>query len=368
LAARLVDMPPNELTTTMYANLVRQQLQTGFGDHDSSPFLSNVVTIQEIVGQQLEEQGLGGLYSVGQAATCPPRLLMLDYHPAKDTTAANNDKETASTNTTDKLNAKTVALVGKGIVYDTGGLSLKTKTGMPGMKMDMGGSAALLGAFIAAVTMMERARQDAISESSSDTRPALPLDRLVLILCLAENAIGPTAFRNDDIITMYSGKTVEINNTDAEGRLVLGDGVAYATRHVESLDLVLDMATLTGAQLVTTGRTHGAVLANTAALERHAVAAGLASGDVVHPLLYAPELLLREFESKVADLKNSVADRNNGQSSCAGHFIEAHLSPTYRGGYLHVDMAGPVERDGRATAYGVALVLALLNVPGFGGE
>jgi probable aminopeptidase NPEPL1 len=163
---------------------------------------------------------------------------------------------------------------------------------------------------------------------------------------------------------MYSGKTVEINNTDAEGRLVLGDGVAYATRHVESLDLVLDMATLTGAQLVTTGRTHGAVLANTAALERHAVAAGLASGDVVHPLLYAPELLLKEFESKVADLKNSVADRNNGQSSCAGHFIEAHLSPTYRGGYLHVDMAGPVEREGRATAYGVALVLALLQLPG----
>jgi probable aminopeptidase NPEPL1 len=232
------------------------------------------------------------------------------------------------------------------ILLHTGGLSLKSKEGMCGMKHDMGGSAAMLGGFYACV------------------KAQIP-KKITLLLCLAENAIGPTAFRNDDILTMYSGKTVEINNCDAEGRLVLGDGVAHATKHIADLDLVVDMGTLTGAQQITTGKKHAGILANTVELEQQAVAAGLYSGDLVFPMLYAPELLMKEFDSKVADMKNSVKDRSNAQSSCAGHFIEAHLDEKYQGGWLHVDIAGPASKDERGTGYGVGFILALLEAPGF---
>jgi probable aminopeptidase NPEPL1 len=284
------------------------------------------VTFTEIVGNDLMEGGYGGLYGVGKAATHQPRLVILEYVPGSYD--------------------ETIALVGKGIVYDTGGLSLKSKDGMPGMKVDMGGSAGVLGGFMAAVQMK------------------LP-KRITLVLCLAENAIGPTAVRNDDILTLYSGKTVEVNNTDAEGRLVLADGVAYATKNIENLDLVVDMATLTGAQLVAAGKTHAGIMANSMALEQRAIDAGLRSGDLVVPLLYAPDLLMKEFDSKIADMKNSVKDRSNAQASCAGHFIEAHLDEQYSGGWLHVDMAGPADKDGRGTGYGVGLVLSLLGAPGF---
>mmetsp|Transcript_25842 Transcript_25842/g.48156 ORF Transcript_25842/g.48156 Transcript_25842/m.48156 type:complete len:252 (-) Transcript_25842:104-859(-) len=240
----------------------------------------------------------------------------------------------------------TVALVGKGIVYDTGGLSLKPKDGMCGMKGDMGGAAGTFGGFFAAAQLGAT-------------------QKIHLILCLAENAIGPGAFRNDDILTIYSGKTVEVNNCDAEGRLVLADGVAHATKHFDGLNLVVDMATLTGAQLVATGKKHAGILANTADLERKAVDAGIRSGDLCFPLLYAPELLKSEFKSKVADMKNSVKDRSNAQSSCAGHFIEDHLAADYKGGWLHVDMAGPSDKEERGTGYGVGLILSLLDIRGF---
>jgi probable aminopeptidase NPEPL1 len=125
------------------------------------------------------------------------------------------------------------------------------------------------------------------------------------------------------------------------------------------------MATLTGAQLIATGKIHAAILANTEELERKAVEAGLASGDLCYPLLYAPELLKSEFSSKVADMKNSVKDRSNAQCSCAGHFIESHIDPSYEGEWLHVDMAGPGTKGDRGTGYGVGLVMTLVGAPGF---
>ena len=319
LACRLVDCTPEELNTAVFV----EECQKVADRFDS-------VSLREIVGKDLQQHGYGGLYGVGKAAESPPRLVIMEYSPPTD-----NPKET-------------VALVGKGIVYDTGGLSLKSKEGMSGMKHDMGGAAGMLGAFLAAVNLQVD-------------------QKLILILCLAENAIGPSAFRNDDILTLYSGKTVEINNCDAEGRLVLGDGVAHATKHY-ACDLVVDMATLTGAQLVATGKVHAGILANSEELEQRAIKAGLVSGDLVFPLLYAPELLKDEFNSKVADMKNSVKNRNNAQSSCAGHFIESHLAGDYQGGWLHIDMAGPGTDDQRGTGYGVGLILALLQAPGFGQE
>ena len=131
------------------------------------------------------------------------------------------------------------------------------------------------------------------------------------------------------------------------------------------LDCVIDMATLTGAQLIATGKKHAGILSNSLDLERQAVDAGLRSGDLVFPLLYAPELLKAEFKSDFADMKNSVKDRSNAQTSCAGHFIEDHLEPDYKGGWLHVDMAGPANKGERGTGYGVGLILSLLGAKGF---
>lgn len=312
LAARLSDSHPELMTTTRFAEEVELLAA-------QNPKIS----FKQLVGDEVKKYG--GLYAVGKAAKCPPRLILLEYDGDGD---------------------ETVALVGKGIVYDTGGLSLKPKTGMCGMKHDMGGAAGLAGGFFSACELEVK-------------------KKVHCILCLAENAIGPEAFRNDDILEMYSGKTVEVNNCDAEGRLVLGDGVAYATKHIEGLDLVVDMATLTGAQLVATGKRHAGILTNDEDTEKRAMECGMHSGDLCFPLLYLPELLMDEFKSEVADMKNSVKDRMNAQTSCAGHFIEAHLDEEYSGKWLHVDMAGPSTNGERATGYGPGLVLSILEAPGF---
>ena len=324
LAARLVDTPPEQLTTTAFvgeARAVAARLQA----------LGRDVTVDVIAGEALRDKGYGGLWGVGKAAAEPPALCVLSYVPA----AA----------------AKSVCLVGKGIVYDTGGLAIKSVAGMCGMKMDMGGAAALMGAFEAAV--------------------AIGTDAIVhCCLCLAENAVGPGAFRNDDVLTFFSGVTCEVNNTDAEGRLVLSDGVAHATTPGtlpggRVPDLVVDMATLTGAQMVATGKHHAGIFTNDEATELAAVAAGKRTGDLVHPLPYAPEFHRAQFQSKVADFKNSVAARNDAQASCAGNFIGESLHKDYAGAWLHVDIAGPAFKDDRATGFGVALVLGLLEVDGF---
>merc|ERR1712107_568178 len=180
-------------------------------------------------------------------------------------------------------------------------------------------------------------------------------DTLHAVLCLAENSVGPEATRPDDVHTMYSGKTVEINNTDAEGRLVLADGVAYAARDLKC-DVILDMATLTGAQGISHGRYHACALSNSASWEAAMVRAGSLSGDLCFPSVYCPE-----FPSAVADMKNSGADRNNGQPSCAGLFIHAHLGFDWSGVWMHVDMAAPAMVGERATGYGVSLLNSLFG-------
>lgn len=311
-AADLVDQPPDRLTTTRFVELA----------HEVAERHANV-RITVIRGEELAEQGLGGLHAVGRAAEHPPALVILDLQAPPD--------------------APAVGWIGKGIVYDTGGLSLKPKASMPGMKTDMGGAAAVLAAF------------DAVA------RLGTPI-RLTAALCIAENAVGPGALRNDDILTLYSGRTVEVNNTDAEGRLVLADGAAWVAKHREPAVLV-DLATLTGAQLVATGKRTAAVYANDEDLETEAVRAGRTSGDLVHPLPYVPEFFKREFSSQVADMRNSVKDRSNAQSSCAAQFIGDHLEAVrYGGRWLHVDMAGPAVHAGRGTGFGVGLLLTLAGV------
>eukprot|EP00743_Colponemidia_sp_Colp-15_P000753 GILK01000832.1.p1 GENE.GILK01000832.1~~GILK01000832.1.p1 ORF type:complete len:509 (-),score=89.62 GILK01000832.1:164-1510(-) len=308
-AGSLVDTPPNELNPVTFTDIALE----------IAGRLNVATTV--IRGEELRDRGFGGLWGVGKASPAPPALVVLSHTPSGA--------------------SKSVVWVGKGITYDTGGLSIKTKDGMPGMKTDMGGAATVLAAFEAAV--LNGFKQN-----------------LHCVLCLAENSVGPHSTRPDDIITLYSGLTVEVNNTDAEGRLVLGDGVAYAAKHLHP-DAILDFATLTGAQGISTGRRHAAILTNTEALESLTVAAGKVSGDLTFPILYAPELLKPEFTSEVADMKNSVKDRSNAQSSCAGSFIESHLGSDYHHKWMHVDFAYPVRSAERGTGFGVALLLELFK-------
>jgi probable aminopeptidase NPEPL1 len=130
------------------------------------------------------------------------------------------------------------------------------------------------------------------------------------LLCIAENSVSSKATRPDDVHLLYSGKSVEVNNPDAEGRLVLADGLAYAAKRYAP-GLLVDMATLTGAQGTATGNKHAAIYASSEKIETIAVESGKVSGDLCHPLPYAPEFLLPEFHSAVADMKNSQKNRDN---------------------------------------------------------
>ncbi|KAF2366469.1 Peptidase M17 leucyl aminopeptidase C-terminal [Trinorchestia longiramus] len=215
------------------------------------------------------------------------------------------------------------------------------ETSMPGMKRDCGGAAGILGAFYLAVS------------AGFD-------QNLHAVFCLAENAVSAKATKPDDIHTLYSGRSVEINNTDAEGRLVLGDGVVFASKDLKC-ETILDMATLTGAQATATGKYHAGVVSNNEELEQCTVRAGRASGELAHALPYCPELHFPEFASVVADMKNSASDRNNAASSCAGLFIAAQLGFDFSGLWVHIDMAAPVYLGERATGYGVALLPCLFG-------
>jgi len=315
LCQRLVDAPCSDMhTDAMVAEARAVAERTG-------------AMIRVIRGEELREGGFGGLYGVGKASAHPPALVVLSLYP--------DGVDQAS---------PSVCLCGKGVVYDTGGLSIKTKTGMPGMKRDMGGSAGVLGAF------------EALCQRGGCPRVVHAL------LCLAENSVDMHATRPDDIHTMLSGLTTEINNTDAEGRLCLGDGVAYAARELQP-GIIITMATLTGAQGISTGKRHAALYCSDEAVETSTLAAGRFTGDLCHALPYCPEFFKPEFASKVADMKNSVADRSNAQSSCAGQFIANHCEGFINAGkpFLHIDMASPSYIAERATGFGVALLYALVR-------
>lgn len=308
-AAELVDTPTADMTTADFVAAARKATRG----------IPNV-KVSAIIGDALVKKGLMGIHSVGRTAVVAPRLLVMQYTP--------------------RGADLTVALVGKGVVYDTGGLSIKTGGHMAGMKADMGGGAAVAGAFVAlARSKVKR--------------------KVVCLVPLAENAVGPDSYRPDDILTMHSGKTVEINNTDAEGRLLLADGVSYAQKTFKP-DVVIDAATLTGAQLLATGKRHGAVITNRDGVEARAVEAGRRSGDLVHPLPFAPEFYQSEFKSECADMKNSVKDRMNAQTSCAAQFVWSHISESGVP-WLHVDIAGPAFPGRRATGFGVALLADLVT-------
>ncbi len=303
-AARFVDTPPTDLNPGAFAAAAKKLLRAVPG-----------VKVSEVVGDALLKKKLGGIHAVGRTARSQPRMLVATVNPTKK---------------------RHIALVGKGVTYDTGGLHLKGRGAMETMKADMGGSAAVLGAFLALARHHKKCQ-------------------LTLIMCLAENAIGPHAYKPDDVITMHSGKTVEINNTDAEGRLLLADGCSYAARVLKA-DTVIDAATLTGAQGVATGQHFGAVVSNDEDVEQALCAAGRSSGDMCWALPFAPEFFRSEFASPIADMRNSVKNRSNAQVSCAAEFVHWNVDGS-GARWGHVDLAYPAFRGNRGTGYGVALLV-----------
>lgn len=243
---------------------------------------------------KLESDGFGGLLGVGRGSARGPRLVKLEYSPRKA--------------------GKHLALVGKGITFDSGGISLKPAASMEDMKSDMGGAAAAAQAII------------------TIARLQLPV-KVTAWLAMAENMPGGNAQRPSDVITIHGGTTVEVTNTDAEGRLVLADAIVAAGK--ESPDLIIDIATLTGAQIVALGTRVSGVMGRSNA--RNAVMlASEASGESMWPMPF-PEELRGYFDSETADLKNS-GKRPGGMLS-AGVFLQEFVEDGQD--WAHIDIAGP---------------------------
>jgi leucyl aminopeptidase len=239
-----------------------------------------------------------------------------------------------------------LALVGKGITFDSGGLSLKTATGMETMKTDMGAAAAVLGAVEAAAALGARIRITAWAP-------------------LTENMPGGSATKPGDVLTTRSGKTIEVLNTDAEGRLILADGLTLAVEAAP--DAIIDLATLTGAAVVALGREIGALLGNDDDLVGAVRAAGERAGEPLWPLPL-PEDYRSHIESEVADM------RNMGRPGQAGSIAAALLLREFVAEvpWAHLDIAGPARSDENTryltkggTGFGVRTLVALVTSESF---
>lgn len=292
-AARdLVNTPPSHLYPESFA----QQVQEDLAGTEVS------VTVWD--DEQLLAEGFGGIMGVGQGSSRLPRLVRVEHAPAEATAH--------------------VAIVGKGITFDTGGISLKPAASMTTMKSDMAGAATVFAVVRAAA------------------RLGLPV-KVTGWLALAENMPSDTAIRPSDVLSMYGGKTVEVMNTDAEGRLVMADALVKATE--ETPDVVMDIATLTGAQMIALGtRTTGVMGDDEIRDELVATADRVGETAWAMPI---PENLRASLDSRVADISN-VGDRFGGMMSAAAflrEFVDASrpeadrtASPTP---WAHLDIAGP---------------------------
>jgi leucyl aminopeptidase len=264
------------------------------------------LTIEILDHQALADGGYGGLTGVGQGSAHPPRLVRLAYrHPGA---------------------AKTVVFAGKGITFDSGGLSLKPPKAMEAMKSDMGGAAAVLGALQAIAALK-------------------PQVNVVGYLPMAENMPGGRAQRPSDVITIFGGKTVEVLNTDAEGRLVLADALARSAE--DTPDLIIDVATLTGAQLVALGPRIAGVMASTDDLATAVADAARQAGEQAWPMPL-PEELRKGLDSAVADIANVAGERYGGML-VAGLFLKEFVPEGAR--WAHVDIAGPAFHEGEPYGY-----------------
>ena len=279
------------------------------------------VTVEVLGGDAIRAKGMGGLAAVSQGGPVEPRLIVLHYRGGGP--------------------GPTLGFVGKGVTFDTGGIGLKPGAGMQEMKFDMSGAAAVLEATAAIAEL------------------GLPVD-LITVVPSTENMPSGTAVKPGDVITQYNGVTVEVNNTDAEGRLILADALAYAIEL--GAERLVDMATLTGAVLIALGSTYAAVISNDDELATELTAAGEETGELVWRLPLHPEYA-EMMKGTVADLSNLAKKREAG-SITAASFLREFVDDTP---WAHVDIAGTAWNVNRAytgkggSGYGVRLLVQLVR-------
>ncbi len=267
------------------------------------------LTVEVLDEVALREGGYGGIIAVGQGSEAPPRLVKLTYTPAGGGTG------------------KRVALVGKGITFDTGGISIKPAQGMWEMKSDMAGAAAV------AATML----------AVAELKPSVTVTGYVP---MAENMPSGTSYRPGDVVTMFNGKKVEVLNTDAEGRMILGDAMARAC--ADGCDYLFETSTLTGGQVVSLGKRISGVM-GTAELCERVRGAGDAVGEPAWPMPL-PDDVRKGMDSDVADISqvNAGMDRA-GHMLQGGVFLREFVTDDVA--WAHIDIAGPSYHTGEATGY-----------------
>lgn len=287
-ARDLVNMPPNILTATELANYAR-------GLAERYDFEVDILGKKE-----MEELGMGAILAVNKGSVEEPKLIVLKY---------------AATDTWEEV----VGLVGKGVTYDTGGYSLKPREGMVGMKGDMGGAAAVLGA----MTII------------GETRPN---KNVLAVIASTDNMVSGEAFKPDDVITSLSGKTIEVLNTDAEGRLVLADAVTFALQ--SGANYLIDVATLTGGVIIALGNDKTGALTNDEAFFEEFMYAATEAGEFVWRLPLTENDKKRIRKSDVADLNNSPG--RDGHMIFGGGFIGEFVGNTP---WVHLDIAGTSDAE-----------------------
>jgi len=284
------------------------------------------ITLKILGPREMTAEGLGLHLAVNQGSANEPRLIIVEYKGAKK---ASFD----------------AAIVGKGLTFDTGGLNLKTTGHIETMRSDMAGTAAVIGSLKNAI--------------------ALNVKRNILFVCaVAENAIGSRAYKPGDVFTGYAGKSVEIDNTDAEGRLVLADALAYVEKNYKP-GRIIDLATLTGACVVALGFDYSGLLSNDNELAQQLLAIADRTDDRVWQLPLYPELK-GVMDSPIADLKNT-SNKKGGGTITAAYFLQQFIGDTP---WAHLDIAGSafVDRgvsrmyyDYGATGAGVRLITEFLQ-------
>ena len=275
--------------------------------------------------EEFTEMGMGGLAGVAQGTDEPPKFIILEY--------MNGGSE------------KPKVLVGKGLTFDSGGISIKPANKMDEMKFDMCGSTVVLGVFKALALL----------------KPNL---NVVGIIPATENLNGAKAYKPGDILKAYNGKTIEVLNTDAEGRVILADGLSYASKHYDP-EYILDFATLTGAVLVALGHIATGVMGTDEELMEKIKESSKSTGEKVWEFPLWPEFC-KQVKSKIADVKNTGAPMQAG-SIAGGAFLKEFVNDDIP--WVHFDIAGTawgvkedsVNPSGSATGWGVRLVLDLLD-------
>jgi len=310
LARDLVNEPANEANPVKLANFVTN-IFSG---------LNVKVTIYD--EKYLQENGFGGIIAVGKGSDVPPRLVVIEYNPVNG--------------------QRPVALVGKGVCFDSGGLDLKTREGMERMKIDMAGAAAVIGTIYS------------IAKLSI-------LVNVVGVIPLVENMPSGKATKPGDVIKMYNGKYVEVVNTDAEGRLILADAISFVERRFRPR-YIIDLATLTGACVIALGNKIAGIMGNDKELINDLIKSGEETNELLWELPLHKEYK-ENLKSEVADLRNISRDRGAG-AIIGGLFLSEFLDNS---SWAHLDIAGVVYSDKEsslnprgATGFGVRLLLNFL--------